>query len=300
MHNILDNVDEIKKHKLDLDDEYKNSLKDKTFKSFVSKLNCDEKILKQYTSILEESALEYKHCCNCKGIFNCQNKIEGFAYLPKVEGDHLIFEYKPCKYKNELINRNKYLENIKYFNTPIELKKASINEIYKTDKKRFKVINWLLDFLDSYIENPHQKGLYLHGNFGCGKSYLISAILNELAKKNIKSAIIFWPEFLRQAFYDDFNEKFDYIKNVEVLLIDDIGAEKVTEWNRDEILCPLLQYRMDNHLTTFFTSNLTLDELKQLLSISKSGVDEVKAGRIIARIEQLTEDLEMISKNLRS
>ena len=92
----------------------------------------------------------------------------------------------------------------------------------------------------------------------------------------------------------------DYVKNVEILLIDDIGAEKVTEWNRDEILCPLLQHRMDNHLTTFFTSNLTLDELKQLLSISKSGVDVVKAGRIIARIEQLTVDIEMISKNLRS
>ena len=42
------------------------------------------------------------------------------------------------------------------------------------------------------------------------------------------------------------------------------------------------------------------NELKQLLSISKSGVDEVKAGRIIARIEQLTENIEMISKNLRS
>ena len=35
------------------------------------------------------------------------------------------------------------------------------------------------------------------------------------------------------------------------------------------------------------------------LSNSKRGVDEVKAKRIISRIEQLTNDLEMISKNLR-
>lgn len=300
MHNILSNVEEINNHKTDLLKEYKESLKDKNFKSFVSKLKIDDNILMKYTSILEESACEFKNCCNCKGLVNCKNKMEGFAYLPRVNGDNLIFEYKPCKFKNDLVNKEKYLNNIKYFNIPVELKNASINDIYKTDKKRFKVINWLLDFLDSYKDNPHQKGLYLHGNFGCGKSYLVAAILNELAKQNVKSAIIFWPEFLRQAFYNDFNEKFDYVKNVEILLIDDIGAEKVTEWNRDEILCPLLQYRMDNHLTTFFTSNLTIDELKQLLSISKSGVDEVKAGRIIARIEQLTEDIEMISKNLRS
>ena len=298
MQNMLDNL--VKDHKYDLKQEFMESMKDKNFKSFVDKLNISEDILMKYTSILEESAKEFKNCCNCKNILNCKNKIEGFAYLPRLNGDNLIFEYKPCKYKNDLVTKNKYLNNIKYFNTPLELQKASINDIYKTDKKRFKVITWLLDFLDSYKDNPHQKGLYLHGNFGCGKSYLVASILNELAKDNIKSAIIFWPEFLRQAFYDDFKDKFDYVKNVEILLIDDIGAEKVTEWNRDEILCPLLQHRMDNHLTTFFTSNLTIDELKQLLSISKSGVDDVKAGRIIARIEQLTEDIEMISKNLRS
>lgn len=298
MQNILDNL--VKDHKYDLKQEFMESMKDKNFKNFIDKLNISEDILMKYTSILEESAKEFKNCCNCKNLLNCKNKIDGFAYLPRLNGDNLIFEYKPCKYKNDLVTKNKYLNNIKYFNTPLELQKASINDIYKTDKKRFKVITWLLDFLDSYKDNPHQKGLYLHGNFGCGKSYLVASILNELAKDNIKSAIIFWPEFLRQAFYDDFKDKFDYVKNVEILLIDDIGAEKVTEWNRDEILCPLLQYRMDNHLTTFFTSNLTLDELKQLLSISKSGVDVVKAGRIIARIEQLTVDIEMISKNLRS
>ena len=56
---------------------------------------------------------------------------------------------------------------------------------------------------------------------------------------------------------------------------------------------------MDNNLTTFFTSNLTMKELESHLANSKNGVDEVKAKRIISRIEQLTVDIEMISKNLR-
>ena len=52
-------------------------------------------------------------------------------------------------------------------------------------------------------------------------------------------------------------------------------------------------------LSLFITSNLDIKELNNHLSTSKNGVEEIKAGRIISRIEQLTVDMEMISKNLR-
>ena len=112
MHNILNDVEEINNHKTDLKKEYKESLKDKNFKSFVKKLNISDDILMKYTSILEESACEFKNCCNCKGLINCKNKMEGFAYLPRVNGDSLIFEYKPCKYKNDLVNKENTKEEI--------------------------------------------------------------------------------------------------------------------------------------------------------------------------------------------
>lgn len=299
MHNVLENIDNIELSKFDLDEEYKKAKSNPNFKAIIKNLKLSDDELKNYTSILEESSSEYENCMNCKNLLECKNKVEGFCYIPVNVDGKLNFTYQPCKYKEKQESKNKYLNNIKYFNTPSYVKDASLSEIYKTDKNRFKVINWLMDFMDDFLVGKRHKGLYLHGNFGCGKTYLIAAIFNELAHKNYKSCIIFWPEFLRQAFYDDFNDKFEYVKKVPLLLIDDIGAEGLTAWNRDEILCPLLQYRMDNNLTTFFTSNLTLKELESHLSNSKSGVDEVKAGRIISRIEQLTEDMEMISKNLR-
>ncbi len=299
MHNVLENIDNIELSKFDLDGEYKKAKSNPNFKAIIKNLKLSDDELKNYTSILEESSSEYENCMNCKNLLECKNKVEGFCYIPVNVDGKLNFTYQPCKYKEKQESKNKYLNNIKYFNTPSYVKDASLSEIYKTDKNRFKVINWLMDFMDDFLIGEYHKGLYLHGNFGCGKTYLIAAIFNELAHKNYKSCIIFWPEFLRQAFYDDFNDKFEYVKKVPLLLIDDIGAEGLTAWNRDEILCPLLQYRMDNNLTTFFTSNLTLKELESYLSNSKSGVDEVKAGRIISRIEQLTEDMEMISKNLR-
>lgn len=299
MHNILNDIDTDELQKIDLDTEYKKALSNPNFKAITKNLKLSDEKLKQYTSIIEECSNEFEHCKNCKSLLDCKNKVEGYCYLPINNNGDVAFTYKPCKYKQVMETKNKYLDNIKFFNTPEYVKSASLDSIYKTDKNRFKVINYLMDFLDDFEEGKECKGLYLHGNFGCGKTYLIAAIFNELAKKGYKSSIIFWPEFLRQAFYDDFNEKFEYVKKVPVLLIDDIGAEGLTAWNRDEILCPLLQYRMDNNLTTFFTSNLNIKELESHLSNSKSGVDEVKAKRIISRIEQLTEDIEMISKNLR-
>ncbi len=284
----------------DLEKEYISSLKDEKFKNLVSKIKLPREILIKYTSLLEESSIEYNHCKNCKNIMECKNKIQGYAYLPKINNEKLEFNYKACKYKEKILKNSTYLNSVSYYNTSEELKQAQMKNIYTNDSKRLETVKWIKSFIDNY---PNiNKGLYLSGNFGCGKSYLIAALFNELGKKNIKSAIIFWPEFLRDlkaSFSDNFNSKFEYIKNVPLLLIDDIGAENMTSWSRDEILCPILQHRMDEKLITFFTSNLDLKALESHLSISNSGVEVVKARRIIERIKQLTENKEMISANLR-
>ena len=129
-------------------------------------------------------------------------------------------------------------------------------------------------------------------------------MLNELAKKGKRIGIIYYPEFLRslkEAFNDndEYKRKFNYIKKVDMLLLDDIGAETVTEWCRDEVLGTILQYRMEEKLPTFFTSNLTVDELEQHLAVTKAEVDILKARRIIQRIRQLTNEITMVSVNLR-
>lgn len=300
--------DKVKKNNLDylLDSAYDEALENENFKNFVCKLKIKREILKKYTSLLEESSFEYSNCLNCPGILECKNKIEGYAKLPKLVNDSLEFIYKPCKYKKKLDKEEATHKNTSVFNVPNEIKEASFKNIYKTDKKRYNTILWLAEFIKKYKEDKHQKGLYLCGNFGSGKTYLIAAMFNELAKDNVKSAIVFWPEFLnslKASFNSDnkksFKEKYSLIKKVPLLLIDDLGAESVTSWSRDEILCPLLQYRMDEKLPTFFTSNLNMEALENHLSITSRGDEVIKAGRIISRIKQLTEYQELISKNLR-
>ena len=164
------------------------------------------------------------------------------------------------------------------------------------------------------MNNEFVKGLYLSGSFGSGKSYILSALLNELSNKGFKTIIVHYPSLLKKLLsthrshtiiffiFNEFNysEVLDEIMESEILLIDDIGAENNTPWSRDEVLGTILQYRMDNNLTTFFTSNFTIDELESILSETSKGIDEIKARRIIERIRYLTTEEKLISKNKRN
>ncbi|MDD4036178.1 MAG: primosomal protein DnaI [Bacilli bacterium] len=305
MKKVMDSVKTsgvLKKELPSLKTEYNKALKDADFKELVFNISLPEKELMKYTSKLEDSVKEIKNCSNCKNLLECKNNVEGFVYMPQVKNNILTFSYVACKYKKRNLKEYAFQNNVYMIELPKEIKEASMKNIYTEDKNRFDVIKWLKGYIDKYSDQTRSKGLYLHGNFGCGKTYLIAALFNELAKKDVKSAIIYWPEFLRSlksSFNDDFGEKFDYIKKVPLLLIDDIGAENTTPWGRDEILGPILQYRMQEQLPTFFTSNLNLKDLENHFSLAGNTLDKVKGRRIIERIKQLTEEKEMISKNRR-
>ena len=281
----------------ELNKELEKSLKDPDFCALVKRCGLPKKeVLKNNTKLMD-TVTEIKTCHNCNGLFMCKNKFSGYVLYPLYE-DTLKFIYMPCKYQKEIIKKEKEKEtNLN------ELASARMKNIDINDKKRVKVIKWLKNFYDNYEKVNTLKGLYLHGSFGSGKTYLIAALLNELENnKNARCEIVYFPEMLRNM-KEDFSlvqDKINYLENVDILLLDDIGAEKVTEWGRDEVLGTILQYRMNNKLTTFFTSNLTIDELENHLSMTKNSEDSVKARRIIERIKQLTEDVELISINRRN
>jgi primosomal protein DnaI len=224
-------------------------------------------------------------------------------YTPIVENDNLVFSHNICKYKKNLLDDIDYLKNSYVFTVAKEVRNAKMKDIYTDDKKRLEVLTWMTTFIKEYKKGKAWKGLYLSGNFGSGKSYLLSAMINEIVKSGKKASLVYYPEFLRSlkaSFGKDFDEQFNYAKNADLLLLDDIGAENVTSWSRDEVLGPILQYRMDEKLPTFFTSNLSLEELEVHLSESKDKIDKIKAKRIIERIKYITDDIKLISENRRN
>lgn len=94
------------------------------------------------------------------------------------------------------------------------------------------------------------------------------------------STIVYLPEYIRTlkgGFKDgSYERKLQRIREANILMLDDIGAEEVTPWVRDEVIGPLLHYRMVHELPTFFTSNLSYDELEHHLSMTREGAEKRK------------------------
>ena len=291
------------KNLTDLEVEYFKENKNPEFKKFTQSINLNYKILMKYTSSLKQCFDEKENCKNCKGIENCKNEVIGCFYEPIIIDGNLNFSHKTCKYKNKILHDIEYIKDGYFFEVSKEVRNAKMKDIYTDDKKRKELIKWVINFIKDYKEGKSCKGLYLSGNFGSGKSYIVSAMINELIKDGYKGALIYYPEFLRNlksSFGKDFEEKFEFAKKADLLLLDDIGAENISSWSRDEILGPIIQYRMDEKLPIFFTSNLSIEELEVHLSESKDKIDKIKAKRIIERIKFITDDLTLISENKRN
>jgi len=277
-----------------LKDNYIRACRNPEFQKLVASLLLTAKEAMNYTSKLEEYLQEENNCKNCHGLYECKNKIRGYTNYPQKYNNHLMFSTEACYFKSQEFKK------IKESTTALqELETSSLKTIDTSDKNRYKLIKWVTNFIKEYDYGKNIKGLYLHGNFGCGKTYILSACFNEMKKRGFRTKIVYLPDLLRtiKGDFEAMNDIMDELCNIDILLIDDIGAEKVTDWGRDEILGTILQSRMNEHKTTFFTSNFTIKELEEHLS--NKGVDKVKANRIIERIKQLTIDMEMLGANMR-
>ncbi len=244
-----------------------------------------------------------KECNNCSSLEYCVNMMKGYQPELAISRGSIDLVYKRCprkimddeKRKNEKLIRSLYV--------PKDILEASF-ERFEGDSGRLDSVDKAATFLMNYELSKKQKGLYFYGKFGVGKSYLLGAIANELAKKQISSMIVYVPELLRElksSIADStLNEKIEALKKEPILMLDDIGAEAVSSWTRDEVLGPILQYRMLESLPTFFTSNFDLSGLEHHLTYSQRGEEEkMKARRIMERIRALSEPVLVDGPNRR-
>ena len=217
----------------------------------------------------------------------------GYADVSYEETPDLIAAEKEAAIKNRL----------KLINLPASLKKVSFADVDADDEKRFTVFQRLVEFSEAY---PHvRKGLYLYGDFGVGKSFMVAALAHDLSeKRGVSSTLLHYPSFVidvKNAIGDgNVKTLVDELKLSEVLILDDIGAEQSTPWVRDEILQVILQYRMQEDLPTFFTSNFNFEELEQHFAKGKHGNDETwEARRVMERIRYLAEETRLEGVNRR-
>ncbi|WP_075982529.1 primosomal protein DnaI [Bacillus massilinigeriensis] len=243
-------------------------------------------------SKLYEFISQSKECQDCQSLDQCKNMLKGYSPTLVIRNHMIDIQYDKCPKKVMEDERRMHENLIHSLYVPKEILRASFSDLH-VDKGRFKAIQAAKEFVDHYHPDQWSKGIYLHGPFGTGKTYILGAIANELALRKISSLIVYVPEFLREIKSsigeDNINQKIDLIKKAPILMMDDIGAESMTSWTRDEILGTILQFRMMEKLPTFFTSNFNFHDLQEHLTYSQRGEEEVvKAARIMERIKYLS------------
>lgn len=245
----------------------------------------------------------YEKCENCQALENCEQFNQGFKPILKDNITHIHLQYVPCDYYKAYLQQVEISKHLSSFYMPKKILHASLSNI-DIHQERNSAISRIATFAKSYTVEKYHKGVYLTGPFGVGKTYLLAAMANALAKRHIKVALVYLPDMIRELKSAIGTQKLESllneIKNVQVLILDDIGSEMNTQWVRDEILGPILQFRMLEELPTFFSSNKTISELISDYATTTDNVTSIsKAERIGDRIRALADEITMTGKNYR-
>lgn len=159
------------------------------------------------------------------------------------------------------------------------------------------------------VENMEDvKSVYIHGPRGTGKTIRASFLLLQELRNNFikrhggcKCIFITVPELLlkfKNSYHPQFKkvqeqetelEILDKFSNVDLLVLDDIGAEKTTDWSF-QMLYILINRRYENMMKTIFTSNLSLEQL----------AEKLQDDRISSRIQGMCEIVKMSGKDFRT
>lgn len=225
----------------------------------VRALNIPEELINENINFLEkyfDAGEEILERCIKKDCEGCLSAIPTFELL-----DGKIYPtYEPCK----MYYYRKYKEKLKGFIIEIPTHKSFKN--FTITKEIEGAINLVNIFLSKELFKEG-KGIFFYGPTGTGKTHLSYAILNEINQKtDTFSYAIFVPEFVQKIrdYYSQGDVEINpilEIAKIPVLLVDDLGAERYTEWVQEQIV-QLLDYRYRNNLSTIITSNLNLKELR--------------------------------------
>ena len=279
---------------------------EKEVQEFLKESNCPYEIY-------EENISKFKRWLKAKREAESYTKEEIRKDLRR--GEYLDLEYdqnlnalfevvRRVPYFYEIKEEESFLERYQVFPLPLSLQNAFFKTIdfdkEASNPRYLKLVKDLSEFMDN-----DELGYYLYGNLGVGKSYLSACVSNQLAKEGKKVAFVHVPSLLnhlKQQFGNNQAQEqtLNKLRKTHLLVLDDLGAEPITPWGRDEILLSILNDRLENKKKTIITSNYKPEMLNDLYRVDTRGIsDEIRSQRLVDRIQALTKSYEISGKNRR-
>jgi DNA replication protein DnaC len=200
-----------------------------------------------------EPFVEPTACPLCKG--------SGWLRLDSPVGDQNFGKLVPCECTMAVKDRKAF----------DELKKNSNLELFRdltfdTFNPRVPKTRDAFEIARQYAKDPSDWLLFM-GNYGSGKTHLAAAIANEALSRHIRLYFAVVPDlldYLRATFdpssEDTYDQRFDMIRNVPLLILDDLGTENAKPWAREKLF-QIINHRYNAKLPTVITTNSDLDSL---------------------------------------
>ncbi len=105
--------------------------------------------------------------------------------------------YRPTKERSDAIKRARIRENLRFYDTEVYIQNASIEDFECFNEERTRLKDLAVRFLKEYRPDRFSQGLYIYGRYATGKSYLISAVAQELARRNVSVLFCYMPDLVR-------------------------------------------------------------------------------------------------------
>lgn len=199
------------------------------------------------------------------------------------EKDKQEYEVEKRKHFRDVINKiykQNYIER-KYQN--LDFRNFTINS---GNEIAVKVAN---DYTNKCITELQTKGLIITGESGVGKTHLAASIANKLIENDkivLMGRLTTLLDMIKETFRDNTkseNELIELYSNVDMIIIDDLGTEKISNWSLEK-LYTIIQNRNENKLPILITTRFDKQGLIERFSQSE---DTQLVDAIISKLYQM-------------
>jgi primosomal protein DnaI len=292
--------DELKKQRRQM---FENLLIQPEIIEFKGKYNLSDAEIEPFAQRYQRWLINIRLCNGCEGLHMCRQNDRGLILDMVVDQGILMQEVRKCHYLLDEESQRSHLKRFIISDMPEHWAQLSLASLDLDNESNEYLLT--VDQMARWVRSPMDKGYYVYGLPGVGKTYLVACVANMMAKNGKTVAFVHVPTLMqRLKSYLDNRDEFENViykmKSADIAVFDDIGAESVTSWVRDELLLPILNDRAERKRTTWFTSNEDLKSLKNHYMYNQKGEkEEMKAIRILERIEALAVPLQLRGNNRR-
>ena len=162
-------------------------------------------------------------------------------------------------------------------------------ENFYFDSSNKNVLDAVNDYINKNKDIMKSDSLIIMGKSDTGKTHLAAAIANKLIKNGkivLMGRLTTLLDMLKETFRDNTkseNELIELYSNVDMIIIDDLGTEKISNWALEK-LYTIIQNRNENRLPIIITTRFDKQGLIERFSQSQ---DEQLVDAIISKLYQM-------------